>query len=256
MTMGWQYSNTVAFSKGEQNEKSIMKRTFHLVLEYLKTPRVIKRIVFVLICCQLHLYAHAGLSSDNSKDKLTVTFLGNTTLYFSDGQTSIMIDGYVSRFGPARTFFGKVEHDKIQLDNALKNANIQSVDYIIPTHSHFDHALDAPHYLNKFSETQLFGSKTMIKMAEDIVHSLDKNAHRLTEIELDSENKFIPKLSLAADFEVIIENAIHGNNGKVAEFFAPLGELTQQVNFNQPQHIRKYREGKTFNVSIHHKKKE
>jgi len=97
-------------------------------------------------------------------------------------------------------------------------------------------------------------------MAEDVVLDLEDNFHRLNEIELDLNRKFTLELSKEHDFEITLEKANHGKNGRIAEFFAPPGEMSEesqeQLNFNEPLHIKKYKEGLTFNISIYHKKKD
>lgn len=77
-------------------------------------------------------------------DGVKVTFLGNTTLLFSDGETSLMIDGYVSRPGAFPTFFGKIAPHEGRIQQALDDAGITRIDAILVGHSHYDHALDTP----------------------------------------------------------------------------------------------------------------
>jgi L-ascorbate metabolism protein UlaG (beta-lactamase superfamily) len=74
----------------------------------------------------------------------TVTFLGVSTLLFDDGETAVMTDGFFSRPGKLEMLFGKVAPDRGAVDRALARAKIKRLAAVIPLHSHYDHALDAP----------------------------------------------------------------------------------------------------------------
>ena len=74
----------------------------------------------------------------------TVTWLGVSTLLFDDGETAFMTDGFFSRPGKLRSAFGAIAPDRDAIDRALKRAGVKSLAAVIPLHSHYDHALDAP----------------------------------------------------------------------------------------------------------------
>jgi L-ascorbate metabolism protein UlaG (beta-lactamase superfamily) len=74
----------------------------------------------------------------------TVKFLGVSTLLFDDGDTAFLTDGFFSRPGKLRTAFGTIAPDAAAIDRALEHAGVQRLAAVIPLHSHFDHALDAP----------------------------------------------------------------------------------------------------------------
>ncbi len=75
---------------------------------------------------------------------LTVTFMGVTTLLFSDGETAVMTDGFFSRPGLLRVALLGVEPDLERIGWALERAGVERVAAVIPVHSHYDHAMDAP----------------------------------------------------------------------------------------------------------------
>lgn len=79
-----------------------------------------------------------------SKNELTVQFLGNTNLLFSDGETSIMTDAFFTRPPAHQVLFGKVSPNKKIIEKCLNKAGVEKLDAIIPVHSHFDHAMDSP----------------------------------------------------------------------------------------------------------------
>ncbi|MEM7269604.1 MAG: MBL fold metallo-hydrolase [Pseudomonadota bacterium] len=75
---------------------------------------------------------------------VTAQFLGNSNLLFSDGETSILIDGWFTRPSTLTLAFGEVEPDIAAIDAALARAGVDKLDAVIPAHSHFDHAMDSP----------------------------------------------------------------------------------------------------------------
>lgn len=75
---------------------------------------------------------------------LRVTFLGVSTLLFSDGETDILVDGFFSRPGVLRTVAGRIEPDVGRVEASLARAGIDRVAAVITVHSHYDHAMDTP----------------------------------------------------------------------------------------------------------------
>lgn len=87
-----------------------------------------------------------------------VSFLGVATLLIDDGETAILTDGFFSRPGKLQTFVGKVEPDLDAITRGLRRAGIGQeaslgpaggprvgrLAAVIPVHSHYDHAMDAP----------------------------------------------------------------------------------------------------------------
>ena len=82
-----------------------------------------------------------GFAQDKSVE---VTFLGNTTLFFSDGVTNIMIDGFVTRPSYYKIFTKKIKSDPKKVRALLKKLGSPKIDAILVSHSHHDHAMDAP----------------------------------------------------------------------------------------------------------------
>jgi L-ascorbate metabolism protein UlaG (beta-lactamase superfamily) len=74
---------------------------------------------------------------------IKVTFLGNSTLHLDDGETSLLIDGFLSRPGMFTTLFGKVGPDRDVIRTELENARITRLDAVLVGHAHHDHSLDA-----------------------------------------------------------------------------------------------------------------
>ncbi|MEZ4331808.1 MAG: MBL fold metallo-hydrolase [Myxococcota bacterium] len=88
-------------------------------------------------------WAIAG-SEDIAPGSLTVRFTGTSTLLFSDGETHWMVDGWFSRFGASQLLQGKIAPDVDAIARGLARNAVGSLAVVIPVHSHFDHAMDAP----------------------------------------------------------------------------------------------------------------
>ncbi len=83
-------------------------------------------------------------SEDIPAGAVTVRFSGTSTLLFSDGETTWMVDGWFSRPGPLRLAFGKIEPDLSAIERGLAANEVSSLAAVFPVHSHYDHAMDAP----------------------------------------------------------------------------------------------------------------
>jgi L-ascorbate metabolism protein UlaG (beta-lactamase superfamily) len=90
---------------------------------------------------------------------LTVRFTGTSTLLFSDGETEWMVDGWFSRFGPLTLLSGPIEPDLEAIERGLSSNGVDRLDVVIPVHSHFDHAMDAPEVARRTGAV-LLGSET------------------------------------------------------------------------------------------------
>ena len=102
---------------------------------------------------------------------LRVTFLGVATLLLDDGETALLTDGFFSRPDRMKSFLGKVEPDLDNIARGLARAGIALKDQapgpgrsgqlaaVIPLHSHYDHAMDAPE-VAKRTGAVLLGSES------------------------------------------------------------------------------------------------
>ena len=101
-----------------------------------------------------------------TQDHGTVNFmwLGTAAVLISDGDTGILIDPYVSRFGLIKIALGfplrpKREAAK-KLAVELGGNRIQAV---VVSHSHFDHSIDAPYFAGE-TGAFLFGSPSTLNV--------------------------------------------------------------------------------------------
>jgi L-ascorbate metabolism protein UlaG (beta-lactamase superfamily) len=73
-----------------------------------------------------------------------VTFLGVSSLLLDDGDSAILTDGFFSRPSLASVVLGRIAPDLARIGAALARTGIRRLDAVVPVHTHYDHALDAP----------------------------------------------------------------------------------------------------------------
>ena len=103
-------------------------------------------------------WAVAG-STNIPAGAVTVRFTSTATLLFSDGETDIMIDGWFSRPSEFELGFGEIEPDMEAITFGLAANKVDTLDVVIPVHSHYDHAMDSPEVARRSGAT-LLGSES------------------------------------------------------------------------------------------------
>lgn len=95
---------------------------------------------------------------------LRVSFLGVATVLLDDGETALLTDGFFSRPDKLTTFLRKVEPDMAGIAAGLQRAGISQhtgkLAAVIPLHSHYDHAMDAPEVAKRTGALLLGSSST------------------------------------------------------------------------------------------------
>jgi L-ascorbate metabolism protein UlaG (beta-lactamase superfamily) len=80
--------------------------------------------------------------------EFSVTFLGVSTLLFDDGESAVLTDGFFSRPSLLRVGLGRVAPDRARIGSALARLRLDDQNSrlaaVVPVHTHFDHAMDAP----------------------------------------------------------------------------------------------------------------
>ncbi|MEV5572039.1 MBL fold metallo-hydrolase [Spirillospora sp. NPDC052269] len=79
-----------------------------------------------------------------SPDGLTAHFLGTSSVLLSDGETTLLCDGFVTRPSLLRVGLGRIAPDRTLVRSAIDRLKAHSLDAVFCAHSHYDHALDAP----------------------------------------------------------------------------------------------------------------
>jgi L-ascorbate metabolism protein UlaG (beta-lactamase superfamily) len=75
---------------------------------------------------------------------LTANFLGTSSLLLSDGTTTLLCDGFVTRPGLLRVGLGRISPDAGLVRAAIGRLEVRTLAAVFCAHSHYDHALDAP----------------------------------------------------------------------------------------------------------------
>jgi L-ascorbate metabolism protein UlaG (beta-lactamase superfamily) len=103
-------------------------------------------------------------SAGVSGGALRATFLGVSTLWFDDGETGVLIDGFFSRPGAIRSLLGRVEPDQARIEASLSRARIERLAAVVAVHSHYDHAMDSPEVARR-TGALLIGSESTANIA-------------------------------------------------------------------------------------------
>ena len=101
-----------------------------------------------------------------------LTFLGTNTLFITNGTSSLLIDPHFSRPGLCKLLW-KTKPDKAKIRSGLKKLNVTTLDGILLTHTHYDHAMDAVEVAHQTSSV-IYGSKSATNLAKGGGLSQDK----------------------------------------------------------------------------------
>ena len=112
------------------------------------------------------LTAGPQISAAEDAKTVTLTYLGTAGWQISDEKTVILLDPYISRInGPAPPGAGSGHtvandsrpqlswNDKAIADEAAIDKHIPRADFVLVTHTHYDHILDVPHIALKTGAT-------------------------------------------------------------------------------------------------------
>jgi len=112
-------------------------------------------------------YSSLTLPEAPAASPVRVRFAGVATLMFDDGETAWMTDGFFSRPGLSQVAFGKIGPDDAVIERELKRLGVTRLAAIVPVHSHYDHAMDAPRVAQR-SGALLVGSGTTLHIGRGL----------------------------------------------------------------------------------------
>lgn len=130
-------------------------------------PRTYLAIPIVLTLIPAFLPARQNPPKDaNTAQQITLRYMGTAAWEITDGKTVILVDPYLSRlYGPqppGRPPFARAPGDKRPQygwtdfavpDKDVIDSHIKQADFILVTHTHYDHVLDVPHIASKTGAT-------------------------------------------------------------------------------------------------------
>ena len=175
-----------------------------------------------------------------------VTFLGNTTLVIRDKQTTLLVDGFLSRPGPGllRCAIGTMGPSKEIIEKELAAAGVTRVNAVLVGHAHHDHALDAT-AIADLHNAEVVGSNSFAKIYEGS-HDRSRN----------SKVTPIPPGGGSREFGGFVVDFIPSVHGARCSLIQKLigGEITQPLHL--PAHISRLKCGDVFALRITHKQGE
>jgi L-ascorbate metabolism protein UlaG (beta-lactamase superfamily) len=175
-----------------------------------------------------------------------VTFLGNTTLVIKDKQTTLLVDGFLSRPGPGllRCVIGTVGPSKEIIQDELAAAGVIHVNAVLVGHAHHDHALDATMIADLY-DAEVVGSTSYAKIYEGS-HDPRRDS-KLVTIPTGGGSREI------GDFVVDFVPSAHGARCSLVQKLIA-GEITAPLHL--PAHISRLKCGDVFALRIKHKQAE
>ena len=104
----------------------------------------------------------ATASMASAQVRVSLSYLGTAGWEITDGKTVILIDPYISRLKTVTPNDSVLDEDPrpsfsssdfAKIDTAAIDQRIRRADYVLITHTHFDHALDMPYIATKTGAT-------------------------------------------------------------------------------------------------------
>jgi len=143
------------------NGVSLMMIPFSCGISILKSA-----LAFALLATVICPLAAQNSPTEASSSQVTLTYLGTAGWEITDGNTVILLDPYLSRiYGPqppGRPPFPRAVGDNrpqygwtdIAIpDTAVIDTHVKKADFVLVTHTHYDHVLDVPHIALKTHAT-------------------------------------------------------------------------------------------------------
>jgi L-ascorbate metabolism protein UlaG (beta-lactamase superfamily) len=177
-------------------------------------------------------------SSGESAERVSVTWLGITTLLFDDGETQILTDGTFSR----PDLFDivsqrRVYSDAAAINYALAEFHIDRLAAIVALHSHFDHAMDIGLVANRTNAIVLGSESTA-----NVARGSDVPVNQYQILANGETRQF-------GNFTITLIESRHAPIGVDGQFGFP-GNISEPLR--QPARVRDWKEGGSWSVLISH----
>ncbi len=181
---------------------------------------------------------HPQVVDDAPETAVTATWLGVTTLLFDDGETQILIDGFISRPSLFESLTKRpVTYDAPMINYVMNEYEMRRLAAIIPAHSHYDHAMDIGAIANR-SSASILGSESTANIARGAGVPEDQ----IVVVQARSSYEF-------GDFTVTLVPSVHAPIGLRGE--VPLaGTVDEPLELPAP--ITAWREGGSYSIVVSH----
>lgn len=120
-------------------------------------------VTLVNACATLDLSQQRFVTKTENLDQLHARFYGASTVLFSDGKTTIMIDGFLTRRCPFKHMRSDMSSSLQNIQDALSIGEIDKIDSLLISHAHFDHIMDSVLVANE-TKAELWGSPTSARV--------------------------------------------------------------------------------------------
>lgn len=166
-----------------------------------------------------------------------VTFLGAASLLLDDGVTQLMVDGFISRKPLWQVATSQLSTDKAAVEAVLRKLQVNRLQAVFASHSHYDHALDIA-YLAQRTGAKLYGSSSTLNIGQGA--GLPSGQMQL----------YMPDKTLQiGQFSITVMQTRH--TPPIAYINGDLGEeITEPLR--QPARFSDYKEGGSYDFLIRH----
>lgn len=187
----------------------------------------------------LNNYSKYFVNKKSSNSLFKATYLGASSILISDGETTILTDGFITRPSIYSILFTKINPNTKLIKETLKKINIKRIDAIITLHSHHDHAMDSPiiaHQTGAF----IIGSLSTANIAK---------SYNFENIKIISGKKSFH----VGDFTITVIPSLHTVMSKNISSIVGIGKEIEN-EFTTPTYFTSYKEGGTYALFIEHQK--
>ncbi len=183
--------------------------------------------------------ASHSISKQGGPQRLTAIYMGTSTVLISDGETSIMTDGFFTRPSALDLLWGEIMPNKALIKEALLQVNANHLAAVIPVHSHHDHAMDAPEVALQ-TGAMLVGSESTANIGR---------GWGLAEDQIQVTNS--QQVLIFGQFKVRLIVSQHAPAPKAIEKLTGAG-LAIEAPLTFPAKLSDFKEGGSYSVFIEH----
>jgi len=176
---------------------------------------------------------------EQTSQKIKATFLGTSSVLISDGQTTLLTDGFISRPGLSKLLLSKIEPNKEKIKSVLTKLNVEKIDAIMTLHSHHDHALDSA-FIAQTTQAVLIGSPS----SANIARGSGLNETKIKVVKHKKSFKF-------GQFRVTMIPFKHTVMPSFLRYLVGMGESIEKP-LMLPSYFVNFKEGGTYSLYIEH----